>query len=136
MTNLTQPQENSDPTKPGSDAAPSEITATQTRVKALLDLGLEVEELAEALGVKSQTTIRNWADGSASPRRSGVRTVDDIRRTVVLLDEAGITGNDAAQWLRSRQGGVLDNDRPLDVVLRDPVRVLAAANALAETESG
>lgn len=137
MTKLsfTQPQI-IDPTDPGLDPAPSEISATPTRVRALLDLGLEVEELADALGIKSQTTIRNWAEGSASPRRAGVRTVDDLRRVVVLLGEAGITGANAAQWLRSRQGGVLENDRPLDLVLQDPVRVLAAANAVAEAESG
>ncbi len=137
MTNpsLTQPQ-NTNPTDPGLDPAPSEISATPTRVRALLELGLEAEELADALGVKSPTTIRNWAEGSASPRRAGVRAVDDLRRVVVLLGEAGITGGDAAQWLRSRQGGVLENDRPLDVVLQDPVRVLAAANALAEAGSG
>jgi transcriptional regulator with XRE-family HTH domain len=137
MTNLslTQPQSN-DPTNAGHDPAPSETSATKTRVRALLDLGLEAEELADALGVKSPTTIRNWAEGSASPRRAGVRAVDDLRRVVVLLGEAGIIGADAAQWLRSRQGGVLENDRPLDVVLQDPVRVLVAANALAEAESG
>jgi transcriptional regulator with XRE-family HTH domain len=136
MTHLsvTQPQ-NANPTDPGLDPAPNEISATSTRVRTLLELGLEAEELAEALGVKSQTTIRNWAEGSASPRRAGVRAVDDLRRVLVLLGEAGITGDDAAQWLRSRQGGVLENDRPLDVVLQDPVRVLAAANALAEAES-
>lgn len=137
MTNLslTQPQSN-DPTSAGHDPVPSETSATPTRVKALFELGLEAEELADALGVKSPTTIRNWKEGSASPRRSGVRAVDDLRRVVVLLSEAGIIGTDAAQWLRSRQGGVLENDRPLDVVLQDPVRVLAAANALAEEESG
>lgn len=136
MTNLsaTQPQ-NTNSTDPGLDPAPSEISATSTRVKTLLELGLEAEELAEALGVKSPTTIRNWAEGSASPRRAGVRAVDDLRRVVVLLGEGGIGGGDAAQWLRSRQGGVLENDRPLDVILHDPVRVLAAANALAETEA-
>jgi hypothetical protein len=112
--------------------APDATSATPTRVKALLDLGLETEELAEAFGVKSPTTIRNWAEGSASPRRTGVRAVDDLRRVVVLLYQAGVTGEEAAQWLRSRQGGVLENDRPLDVILEDPVRVLAAANSLVE----
>lgn len=137
MTNLslTQPQSN-DPTGAGLDPASSETSATPTRVRTLLELGLEAEELADALGVKSQTTIRNWAEGSASPRRAGVRAVDDLRRVVVLLCEAGITGADAAQWLRSRQGGVLENDRPLDVVLQDPIRVLVAANALTEVEGG
>jgi len=121
-------------TEVGLDPASSETSATQTRVRALLDLGLEAEELADALGVKSQTTIRNWADGTASPRRAGVRAVDDLRRVLVLLSEAGITGDDAAQWLRSRQGGVLENDRPIDVFLEDPLRALAAANALVEAE--
>lgn len=129
-TSVTQPPQNNQ-----RDPASSEISATRNRVQALLDLGLEAEELAEAFGVKSPTTIRNWANGDASPRRAGVRTADDLRRIVLLLDEAGIKGEDAAQWLRSRQGGVLENDRPLDVVLDDPVRVLAAANALGEPQS-
>ncbi len=129
MTNLSlsQPQTND-----ADDDAVSETSATSTRVRALLDLGLETEELAAALGVRSPTTIRNWADGTASPRRTGVRAVDDIRRVLVLLSEAGIAGGDAVQWLRSRQGGVLENDRPLDVLRKDPLRVLTAANALIE----
>jgi transcriptional regulator with XRE-family HTH domain len=132
MTNasLTHPSQNEQ-----RDSASSEISATRNRVQALLDLGLDTEELAKAFGVKSPTTIRNWANGDASPRRAGVRTADDLRRIVILLEEAGIKDEDAAQWLRSRQGGVLENDRPLEVVLDDPVRVLAAANALSEPQS-
>jgi DNA-binding transcriptional regulator YiaG len=110
----------------------STTSSTPSRVQILLDLGLSAEELAEALRVKSATTIRNWAEGIASPRREGVRVVDDLRRVVVLLGEAGLSEAEVAQWLRSRQGGVLDSDRPLEVINEDPIRVLVAANALAE----
>lgn len=99
---------------------------TPSRVEALLDLGLEAEELADALDV-TPTTVRNWARGSASPRRVAVRAVDDLRRAVVILADAGITGSTAGQWLRSRQGGILEDERPLDIVRTDPVRVIAAA---------
>ncbi len=99
---------------------------TPNRVEALLDLGLEAEELANALGVTT-TTVRNWARGSATPRRVAVRTVDDLRRAVVILADAGITGSTAGQWLRSRQGGILEEERPLDIVRTDPIRVIAAA---------
>jgi DNA-binding transcriptional regulator YiaG len=103
---------------------------TTTRVEALLELGLEAEELAAALAV-TPTTIRNWARGTASPRRIAVRAVDDLRRAVVILADGGITGETAGQWLRSRQGGVLKDERPLDIVRKDPVRVIAAATEYA-----
>lgn len=102
---------------------------TPLRIEGLIGIGFELEELAEALDV-TPATIRNWLKGSAVPRRATVRTVDDLRRAVVLLSEAGIDGVDAAQWLRSRQGGPLDNDRPLDVVREDPVRVIATIRGL------
>lgn len=108
---------------------------TPTRIEALLGLGVEVEELADALGVTA-TTIRNWLSGDASPRRATVRVIDDLRQVVVVLADAGIEGAETAQWLRSRQGGALENGRPLDVIGDDPVRVLAAAHGLAIGEDG
>jgi len=115
-----------------SEKEPASLGATAPtplRVQALIDLGIELEELAEALAV-NPATIRNWLKGSAVPRRPTVRSVDDLRRAVILLSEAGITGEKAAQWLRSRQGGPLDNDRPLDVIREDPVRVIATIRGL------
>jgi transcriptional regulator with XRE-family HTH domain len=103
---------------------------TPARIQHLLSLGLDVDELAEALDV-TPATVRNWLRGSATPRRGPVRVIDDLRRVVVVLAEAGIAGSDAAQWLRSRQGGSLENDcRPLDVIREDPVRVLASAHGV------
>jgi transcriptional regulator with XRE-family HTH domain len=93
-----------------------------------LALGLEAEDLADALGV-TPATVRNWIRGTATPRREPVRVIDDLRRVVVVLAEAGIVGAGAADWLRSRQGEPLqDDDRPLDVIRKDPVRVLALAH--------
>lgn len=99
--------------------------STADRIEAILEL-LSVEELAAALDVTA-STIRNWMGGQATPRRPALRTLDDLRRTILLLVDAGIQGEDCAQWLRSRQGGALENDRPVDVVATDPLRVLAAA---------
>ncbi len=104
-------------------------TPNLLRVQALIDLGVEVEELAEALDV-TPATIRNWLRGSAAPRRTAMRTVDDLRHAVILLSEVGIGGAEAAQWLRSRQGGPLENDRPLDIIGNDPVRVIASIRGL------
>ncbi len=104
-------------------------TPTPLRVQGLIELGLEVEELAGALDV-TPATVRNWIKGTAVPRRGAVRVVDDLRRAVVLLQEEGLDGAEAAQWLRSRQGGPLDNDRPLDTIREDPVRVFATIRGL------
>lgn len=102
---------------------------TPTRIQALMDLGLEAEELAEALDV-TPTTVRNWARGGAAPRRETVRMIDDLRRVVLILAEAGIEAAEAADWLRSRQGEPFEaDDRPLEAIRRDPVRVLASAHA-------
>lgn len=108
---------------------------TPTRIEVFLKLGLEVEELAAALDI-TPNTVRNWLNGDATPRRAAVRVIDDIRQTLLVLSEVGIEGVDAAQWLRSRQGGALENDRPLEVIRTDPVRVLAAAHGLVVGEGG
>ncbi|HEY5052100.1 MAG TPA: hypothetical protein VII45_01680 [Solirubrobacterales bacterium] len=89
--------------------------------------------MADAIQV-TPATIRNWVRREASPRRGAVRIVDDLRRVVVILADAEVDGPDVAQWLRSRQGGNLNNDRPLDVIHDDPVRVLAAAHGFAMNE--
>lgn len=117
------------PESNGGSERLGETAPTPLRIQGLIDLGIEVEELAEALAV-TPGTIRNWLRGSAFPRRATVRAVDDLRRAVVLLSEVGVDGADAAQWLRSRQGGPLDDDRPLDVIREDPIRVLAAIRGL------
>lgn len=96
------------------------------RISVLLALGLSVEELALSLGVAANT-IRSWADGSAEPRRSADRVLDDLRTVVVALDEAGVQGARAVRWLRSRNRAWLDNERPLDILRSDPLLVLAAA---------
>jgi transcriptional regulator with XRE-family HTH domain len=104
-------------------------TPTPTRIQTLMDLGLEAEELAKALDV-TPTTVRNWARGGAAPRRETVRMIDDLRRVVLILAEAGIEGTEAADWLRSRQGEPFEaDDRPLEAIRHDPVRVLASAHA-------
>jgi|SRR6478609_6123603 len=106
------------------------ITSTPARVEGLLAAGLEMEELALALDV-TPTTIRNWLRGAATPRRGAVRTIDDLRQVAVILIEGGMDGVEMAQWLRSRQGRAMDDERPLDLIAQDPIRVLAAAHGSA-----
>jgi hypothetical protein len=89
-------------------------------------MGLSVEELSLSIGV-AENTIRNWADGAADPRRAADRVLDDLRTTVVALDEAGVRGSRAVNWLRSRNRAWLENGRPLDILRSDPLLVLAAA---------
>jgi len=63
--------------------------SAEERTNALLLAGFSVEELSLALGV-SENTVRNWAEGSAQPRRPVERALDDLRTVMVALDEAGI----------------------------------------------
>jgi hypothetical protein len=107
--------------------------ATPARVRAILDLGIDIEELADAVGV-TQKTVRNWLAGSATPRRDPVRVIDDLRQVILHLGTGGIEGAEAAQWLRSRQGGALEDQRPLDLIDEDPLPVLAAASAAGVTD--
>ena len=141
MANLRVHRQGSADEFDGGGEALRSLTATAStadRIEAILEL-LEVEELAAALDVTA-ATVRNWLSGQAAPRRPALRTLDDLRRAIVILGEAKVHGEDCAQWLRSRQGGALENDRPLDVIGSDPLRVLAAATGTVlraqEKESG
>jgi transcriptional regulator with XRE-family HTH domain len=127
MADSTLPDRRAEDERLRADLGPT--SSTPTRISALLETGLEIDEVAEALGVTA-TTVRNWLRGTASPRRIAVRVVDDLRRAVVLLAEAGTRGEDAGQWLRSRQGGTLEGERPLDMIRNDPEQVLSAAAGL------
>ena len=100
--------------------------SAEERTNALLLAGFSVEELSLALGV-SENTVRNWAEGSAQPRRPVERALDDLRTVMVALDEAGIRAGRAVNWLRSRNRAWLGNERPLDVLADDPLLVFAAA---------
>src|SRR4029077_16804072 len=98
----------------------------QERINALLAIGLTVEELSLALGV-AENTVRNWADGAAAPRRAADRALDDLRTVVLALGEHGVESSRAVNWLRSRKGAGLGNQVPLELLRRDPLLVLAAA---------
>ena len=96
----------SSPAFPG-DGAPrglSPDSSTKDRVTALLEAGLPHAELRGALGI-SDATLRNWLDESTSPRGGVLRTLDDLRVTVVALNHAGLAGKRGIQWLLSRNLG-------------------------------
>lgn len=117
------PDERAEPLEGLSDTA-----AHQARIVALLALGLTVDELADAFEV-AVSTVRNWQDGKGDPRAKAKRLVDDLRLAAVILSEAGLEGPEVGQWLRSRNRDALENQRPLELIASDPLRVLAACEA-------
>jgi hypothetical protein len=99
-------------------------------VTALLEAGLPHAELRAALGI-SDATLRNWLDESTSPRGGVLRTLDDLRVTVVALNHAGLAGKRGIQWLLSRNlGRWTQGERPIDLVQTDPLLLLAAVQDL------
>jgi DNA-binding transcriptional regulator YiaG len=105
--------------------------SAQERIAALVACGLSVDELADALQV-SESTIRNWQDGG-TPRKAADRALDDLRTIVAALADSGVSGSRAASWLRSRNSAC-GYERPLDLILRDPLLSLAAAEEPHRTE--
>lgn len=105
-----------------------ETASHAARINALLGLGLTAEELATTYSV-AVSTVRNWQEDVAVPRHRARLLTDDLRLTAVILDEAGLRDGEIAQWLRSRNRAYLANERPLDLIAGEPLRVLAAAEA-------
>jgi len=105
-------------------------STTKERIAALLELGLPPAELRKAIGV-SDATIRNWNEQATVPREGALRALDDLRTAFVALDQAGISGSRAVQWLTSRNlGRWLRGARPIDVLRSDPLLTLAAIQDL------
>ena len=111
---------------PGPTSAFAPLAGPRERIQGLLDLGISVEDIAVATGVKPGT-VRKWASGIAHPRRDAEQGIDDLRQIIVILDEADLPPEKITQWLRSRHRGILSNERPLDVIRTDPLPALAAA---------
>lgn len=103
--------------------------SAQQRVQRLLAIGLTVEDLALACDV-SETTIRNWAAGNVAPRRLAEYALDDLREAVAIMTAAKVDGQEASQWLRSRNTTMLDGQRPIDVIRTDALLVFAAIQHL------
>ena len=105
---------------------------TSERVRALLAIGLSPAFLATATGT-SPSTIRNWSNGSTQPRPEAKLALDDIRAVSATLLDAGLEPERVAEWLTSRDAQRFDGLRPIEMVVRDPIAVLVAAQAVATT---
>ena len=105
---------------------------TSERVRALLAVGLSPAFLATATGT-SPSTIRNWTSGSTQPRPEAKLALDDIRAVAATLLDAGLEAERVAEWLTSRDADRFDGLRPIEMVVRDPLAVLAAARDFATT---
>jgi hypothetical protein len=98
------------------------------QIAAILEAGVTVEELTRLVDVSS-SSIHNWRSGKAVPRADAALILDDARQAVLVLREAGAKDHAPGRWLRGRNRQ-LGNERPLDVLRSDPMRVLAAAELL------
>jgi hypothetical protein len=111
------------------------------RVRALIAL-VGAAELAAATssgygGDTKESTIRNWANGQAEPRRNASITVDDLRTAAKLLLDAKKTPDETRHWLLSRNTALIlhgaqdDPLRPIDLIRDQPTRVFREALAYA-----
>jgi hypothetical protein len=100
---------------------------TRERVRGLLAVGLHTSDIADAAGV-SESAVRNWSSGQTEPRPHPEVILDDLRAAARVLIAGGIDPARAVRWLKSRNREPLHDQRPLDVLPVDPMRVLAAAH--------
>ncbi len=115
----------SSPVHPG--LAPTASTAM--RIKGLLAAGLTIPEIARVVRA-SPPAVREWQQG-AQPRAAARQRLDDLRRVILILALAGHGGGASGEWLRSRL--LPRNRRPLDVIEKNPLEVLAAAEEVLQT---
>ena len=117
------------------------VSSTSDRVRALIAL-VGAAELAAATsfgegGDIKESTIRNWANGQAEPRRNAAITIDDLRMAAKLLLDAEKTPDETRKWLLSRNevfilhGAPEDPRRPIDLIRDQPTRVFREALAFA-----
>jgi hypothetical protein len=116
-------------------------SSTSDRVRALIAL-VGAAELAAATssgpgGDTKESTIRNWANGQAEPRRNTAITIDDLRTAAKLLIDADKTQDETRKWLLSRNTALIlhraqdDPLRPVDLIRDQPTRVFREALAFA-----
>lgn len=102
---------------------------TAERIDALLSLGLNPRELAQGLGVRSASTLRNWTSAGSEPRPGTAIALDDLRLTAQVLLDGGLPPERVGNWLTSRNAEWLEGARPIDCVATTPMRVLSAAQS-------
>lgn len=107
---------------------------TIERVRALLAIGLSPAFLATATG-SSPSTIRNWSLGETQPRPDAELALDDLRAVASALLDRGLQPERIAKWLTSRDLDRFEGQRPIEMIARDPMAVLAAAHGLAIREA-
>jgi hypothetical protein len=103
---------------------------TAERVEGLLALGLAARELADAVGVASSSTVRNWVSEDSEPRLDASIALDDLRAVALILLEGGLEPRRAGLWITSRDPGRLEGQRPIELVRRLPLEVLSSAHDL------
>ena len=102
---------------------------TSRKIEELRGLGLDLTEIAGALGVHSNTVAR-WRRGHAEPRQSSAEQLEDLVLTARILSEEGeLEPERVGYWLRSRSTDIDGWARPLDVIATRPLEVLRSASA-------
>lgn len=96
------------------------------RVQALVALGLTRAQIADALGVSSET-LRQWQKGDGAVRPSNRQLLDELRYAALLLVDAHGDAAAAHRWLMSRHAP--DAPRPIELFPERAEAVVAAAAA-------
>jgi hypothetical protein len=106
-------------------------SSTSDRLRALMEMGLTTMQLRSVLSNCSDATLRNWLDGTTTPRDHALVLLDDLRAVVVALGHAGIRGPSATKWLFSRNfSRWIGGRRPIEMLAEQPLRLLAAVQDL------
>lgn len=72
----------------------------QERVQELMDAGIRVKDLAESIGVTRQS-VRHWLIGRSEPRSESQTKVNNLRRVLREVIEAGADPESAGVWMRT-----------------------------------
>jgi transcriptional regulator with XRE-family HTH domain len=88
-------------------------------------LGISSAELASAVGASDRTVLR-WLADQRFPQHESRDKLDALARLVERLDEAFVTPEAAAAWLRA-PSGYFGGLCPLDALLRGRIDAVEAA---------
>ncbi|MDQ3935273.1 MAG: hypothetical protein M3340_11670 [Actinomycetota bacterium] len=76
----------------------------------------------------SESAVRNWRTGQAKPRPDAEIVLDDLRAAAQILLDGAFEPERIGLWLKSRNREYFDDARPIDILPKDPMRVLTAAH--------
>ncbi len=105
----------------------------QERVSELEQAGLSVHVLAESIGVTDQS-VRHWLIGRSEPASKSQIKINNLRRVLHDVIEAGAEPESAAVWMRTPVDEDSFPNTPMEVIGDNPEVVFKVVDLIFKRE--